>query len=532
MTMATRCRAIGRGHAAAVTIIGVNGAEAMMLAFQQAGVRACFANPGTTELEMVAALDAAPLIRPVLCAQENVATGAADAYFRVTGVPALTVVHLGPGFANGWTNLHNARRGSSGVINLVGDQASWHLKHDAPLASDIDALAGTLNGWIGRPRSADELVAMAHEAFAVAMSGRIATLIIPQDHAWSEVSITPERFAPSMTATAGVDTSTVDALRRAGSNSCIVLGGAAAREAGCLAAASICAATGAKAYTNLVVGAQDLGRGRPGIGSHPYFPLPAREALDAELVILAGSAAPVTYFGYRDEPSSLLRPNAQIIELAPAGIDATASLQALAAALGDVAPVLVTGPAPTVPNDGPLTHKSVTQVFAAHQTVGMIIVEEGVTAAADWAAAATTAPPFTCLFGGNGGAIGGGPPLAVGAAVAAPDRQVMLLQADGSGLYTIQALWTMARERLDIVVVVLSNRIYRILQVELKRSGLRPEKRSRHLTELSDPAVDWAMVARGFGVSGTTATTVAELDAMLSEALAAGGPHLIEAVIS
>jgi acetolactate synthase I/II/III large subunit len=504
----------------------------MMLAFQQAGVRACFANPGTTELEMVAALDAAPLIRPVLCAQENVATGAADAYFRVTGVPALTVVHLGAGFANGWTNLHNARRGGSGVINLVGDQASWHLEHDAPLASDIDALAGTLNGWVGRPQSADELVAMASFAFATAMDRRIATLIIPQDCAWSEVGVNPESFALAAAVPGVVDSATVEAVQRAGTRVCIVLGGPAAREAGCLAAASICAATGGKAFTNIVVGAQDLGIGRPGIGQHPYFPAQAREALDADVVVLVGSVIPVTYFGYRDEPSSLLNPNAQVIELAPRGVDGTAALQALAAALGNAEPILVSGPAPTVPTGGPLTHASVTQVFAAHQTEGMIVVEEGVTAAADWARAAMTAPPFTCLMGGNGGAIGGGPPLAVGAAIAAPDRQVMLLQADGSGLYTIQALWTMARERLDIVIVVLSNRIYRILQVELKRSGLRPEKRSRHLTELSDPAVDWATVARGFGVPGTTATTVGELDAALAQALAAGGPQLIEAVIS
>ncbi|MDQ3470016.1 MAG: thiamine pyrophosphate-binding protein, partial [Actinomycetota bacterium] len=166
----------------------MNGAQAMIRTLVDCGVTTCFANPGTSEMHFVAALDAVEEMRAVLGLFEGVATGAADGYARMTGTPAATLLHLGPGLGNGLANLHNARRAATPMVNIVGDHALGHARFDAPLQSDIDTVARNVSAWIGRPTSPAELGGATAEAVAAASTppGQVATLILPADVSWSD----------------------------------------------------------------------------------------------------------------------------------------------------------------------------------------------------------------------------------------------------------------------------------------------------------------------------------------------------------
>ncbi len=159
----------------------MNGAESLLRTAAASGIRICFANPGTTELPLVAAFDTDTGVRPILCLFEGVCSGAADGYARMSGNPAMTLLHLGPGFANGIANFHNARRARSAIFNVIGDHASWHLASDPPLASDIESLARPVSGWLRSADPAGPLSRDAAEAIAAARSGMVATLIAPHD---------------------------------------------------------------------------------------------------------------------------------------------------------------------------------------------------------------------------------------------------------------------------------------------------------------------------------------------------------------
>src|SRR5213082_1858792 len=161
----------------------MTGAEAVLQTAAAAGVEVCFANPGTTEMALVNALDRMPSVRAVLGLFEGVCSGAADGYARMGGRPALTLLHLGPGLSNALANLHNARRARSPVVNLVGDQATWHRAADAPLTSDIVSLARPVSRWVRESRSAATVAQDAAEAIAAAQEppGGVATLILPSD---------------------------------------------------------------------------------------------------------------------------------------------------------------------------------------------------------------------------------------------------------------------------------------------------------------------------------------------------------------
>ena len=164
----------------------MNGAESLIRTAIAAGVEVCFANPGTTEMPIVAALDSADGLRPILGLFEGVCTGAADGYGRMAEKPAMTLLHLGPGFANGIANLHNARRARSPIVNLIGDHATWHVGADAPLTSDIVSLATPVSGWVQSVRNAASLAGATAQAIAAAgrAPGQVATLIIPSDCQW------------------------------------------------------------------------------------------------------------------------------------------------------------------------------------------------------------------------------------------------------------------------------------------------------------------------------------------------------------
>ncbi len=513
----------------------MNGAESLIRTALASGVEVCFANPGTTEMPLVAALDAVPGMRAILGLFEGVCTGAADGYGRMRETPALTLLHLGPGFANGIANLHNARRARSPVVNLVGDHASWHLAADAPLTSDIASLASPVSGWLHRSRAAGDVAPDLARAIAAAggLPGRVATLILPADAQWDDAPAAaaptprPPPPAPDEEAVAAV----AKALRGAGSPA-LLLAGSALRGEALVAAGRVAAACGARLLCETFPTRVERGAGRPPVERIGYFPEQGAQPLaGTDLLVLVGAPEPVTFFGYPGTPSRLLPEGSDRHTLVLPGEDASPGLTALVDALGagrenPTRAELGERPRPT----GRLDPQSLGAAIACVQPEHAIVMDEGATSGLPHFVQAAGAPPHTYLAL-TGGAIGQGLPCATGAAVACPDRPVIALQADGSGMYTLQSLWTQAREGLHVVSVICSNRSYRILQLELARSEAPTGEIARSLTDLSDPALDWVSLARGMGVPAVRVDEADDAARALERALAEPGPHLIEAVL-
>ncbi|MEM8902476.1 MAG: acetolactate synthase large subunit [Actinomycetota bacterium] len=512
----------------------MNGAELALRTAVHLGVDVCFANPGTTEMELVAALDEVDGLRSVLCLFEGVATGAADGYGRVTGLPALTLTHLGPGFANGIANLHNARRAHTPVVNLVGDHASWHLAADAPLTADIESLAFPVSRHVQRMTAAAHGASAMTDAVreAVGPPSGVSTLIVPQDSAWGDAGLhdVPDPIEPTTADTTDAIGAAAAALRT-GERTAILLGGVV-RDAELDAAHRIAAATGAAVWIDTFTAVAEQGRNRPAFPTVPYFPEQAIEALsEVGTLIVAGTRQPVAFFGYETVGrSGLLSDGVEIISVTPPGERGHRGLDAVVEAL-ECPPVdPVDRPAVDLPV-GELGVGTLGASLAALVPEGAIVVNEAATSGLGWGAAAAGAAPHETLSL-TGGAIGQGLPCAVGAAIAAPGRPVVAFQADGSGLYTLQALWTMAREGLDVTVVVCANRAYRILQVELGRTGnTDPGPAATAMTELSGPAPDWVALAAGFGVEGVQVSDLVGVQDGIRRGLAEPGPFVVEVLL-
>jgi acetolactate synthase-1/2/3 large subunit len=510
----------------------MNGAEQLLAQAHTAGVEICFANPGTTEMPLVAALEGGR-VRAVLGLFEGVCTGAADGYGRMREKPAATLLHLGPGFSNGLANLHNARRAGSPVVNWVGDQASWHLASDAPLTSDIAALAGHV-GWVRTVASGTSIAADGAAAIRAAAGPPpgIATLILPVDAQWSDAPAAPAPTPRPPPAAPNAEAIERARARLAAGKAGLLLGGRALRAPALRAAARIQAQTACSVWTETFAARHERGRGIPDFPRLPYFPEQARDAMaDVEGLVLAGARNPVAFFGYPDLPSRLEPDGCGVETLASAHDDVAAALETLADALGAPKQVPVADRPTQSPASGPLDVPALGRTLAALQPEDAIVVDEAATSGLAWAGAAAAAAPHTTL-GLTGGAIGQGLPCAVGAALACPGQRVIAFQADGSGLYTVQALWTMARESLDVTVVICANRAYRILQVELARAGVpEPGPTARSLTQLGPPPVDWVAAARSFGVPGERVTQAEALAEALGRSFTEPGPCLIEALL-
>ncbi len=514
----------------------MNGAESLMRTAAAAGVEVCFANPGTTEMPLVSALGAVPGLRGVLGLFEGVCTGAADGYGRMAGVPALTLLHLGPGFANGIANLHNARRAHAPVVNLIGDHATWHAQVDAPLTADIESLARPVSAWVRTVGSARRLAGDFAEALRAALTppGNVASLIVPADCQWDEaVAPAPVPSAPAPRAVEDRAIAAAAAALRGEGRSALLIGASALGEVGQCTAARIASATGCQLLHHTFVARVERGAGLPRVERLPYFPEQAIEVLKPfQRIVLAGAREPVSFFGYRGLPSRLAPETAQVVELAPPEADVVGALEALGEQLGAARETARAdgGSRPERPG-GALTPDSLARALAALQPEGAIVMDESATTGITYLAHAASAPPHTVL-GLTGGAIGQGLPCAVGAAIACPDRRVIALQGDGGGMYTLQALWTAAREGLDLLAVICANRAYRILQVELARAGVETLGRQESaLTELTQPALDWVALARGMGVPGTRADTAEAFATAVERALGEPGPALIEALV-
>jgi acetolactate synthase-1/2/3 large subunit len=511
------------------------GADLLLDSLYQAGARICFANPGTTELGLVSALARDGRMRCVLSLFEGVCTGAADGYARVSGEVPLTLLHLGPGFANGIANLHNARRAGSRIVNLIGDHATWHLAYDAPLTSDIRSLAAPVSRaviTIDRPQAIDACVAHAFAATNLAEGGA-ATLVVPTDVVDAPAPdgvqpVSPAPYRPTSVSDATIDDA-ARGLSEPGEN-IVLLGGNALTERGIRAGQAICAHIGARLLMEPYPAIVTLGGDLPVVERQAYFPDDVIAQMGAARVVLAGARMPISYFGYEGWPSQLV-PDERLVRLAEPGEDAVAALEALAARLkaAPATPRAAETPGGSGQLEAALTPASVVEEVLVQLPQDAIISLEGSTLGGPWLRNAHRARRHRVMTN-TGGAIGQGLPCAVGAALAAPEARIVSLQSDGSAQYTLQSLWTMAREGLKVTIIVAANHRYAILQTELTRAAVPLDDAVvASLTKLDKPRVDWVALAQGYGVEARRVTTNGELAAALEHGLALDGPLLIQA---
>ena len=514
----------------------MNGAQSLLETLVGADIDVCFMNPGTSEMHFVAALDAVPRMRSILGLFEGVVTGAADGYARMTGRPAVNLLHLGPGLTNSLANVHNARRAYSPMLLIVGDHATYHKRFDAPLTSDIQGLARPLSDWLRTPLRADNLAQVAAEAVSAALTppGKVATLILPADVSWGPAERAAKPIAPP--AAARVDSPRVSAIARvlkSGEPAVLLMNGTALREPALLAAERIARKTSARLFSDTFVGRLPRGAGRPVISRLGYFAERAEQDLrGTRHLILVGTKAPAAFFAYPGKPSSLVPEGCTVHHLAAPEEDCVEALQHLADELGAERSgvrlcELQRAPRP----QGALDARSIAAAISAVLPDHAILVDEGNTDGSLTSIATTSSAPHDWLLN-TGGSIGLGLPLAVGAAVACPDRKVLCLEGDGSAMYTIQALWTMVREQLDVTTVILANRSYRILNIELGRVGASSAgPRAKDMLDISRPELDFVSLARGMGVPASAPRTAEELCSELERAFHEPGPHLIECKI-
>ncbi len=516
----------------------MNGAQSLIRTLYDGGVDTCFMNPGTSEMHFVAALDFVPQMHSVLCLFEGVATGCADGFARMTGKPAATLLHTGPGLGNGISNLHNGRKAHSPIVNIVGDHATYHLKYDAPLTCDIEGLARPVSGWVRTSPNARAVAGDGAAAIAAALTppGQVATLILPGDTAWDAAEgPAPPQDPPPMAQVPEERIAAIAQLLRRGEETVILVGDQVMCNEGVSGLAHrIAAAANARVVGNRAAARVSRGAGRPVVARLPY-PVDQAVALlaGARHVVLVGAKDPVGFFAYPDSPSRLAPPDAQIHLLAAEHEDVPAALDALSeelAAPSDPPPLapLERPPLPT----GSLTLEAAWTALCALMPENAIVSDESVTSGRQAYPLTQTAPPHDWLHV-TGGSIGQGLPAATGAAVACPDRQVLAMEGDGSGMYTLQALWTQARESLNVVNVIFANHSYRILQGELQNVGGDADAgpHAQAMMRLDSPTLDWVSISDGMGVPAVRAASADEFVAALRRGIEEPGPLLIEALI-
>jgi acetolactate synthase I/II/III large subunit len=514
----------------------MNGAESLVRTLVASGVEVCFSNPGTSEMHFVAALDRVDGMRAVLGLFEGAVTGMADGYGRIAEKPACTLLHLGPGLANGLANLHNARRAQTPIVNIVGDHATYHMQYDAPLASDLAGFARPVSGWVHSSPSAVSVAADGARAVHAALSppGQIATLILPADTAWNEAEGEAPPLPRPMPAPVSEEAiyRAVAALRT-GKQSTILIRGAALKERGLKAAGRIAAKTGARLACDTFTPRLQRGAGRVMVNRIPYFAEQIVEFFaDTEQLILVGAKPPVSFFAYPGKPSWGLPEGCTVHMLAHGHEDGVLALEALAEAVGaDAEPIHIAPLKKPESIADKFDQYTIGQVIARHLPEGAIVSDEAATCGAGTALATATAAPHDHLSL-TGGSIGQGLPVATGAAVAAPHTKVVCVHGDGGAMYTLQALWTQAREKLDVTTVIFANKSYAILNIELARVGAgNPGPKALSMLDLHNPELDWVKLATGMGVEASSVRTIKEFESQFASAMKQRGPRLIEVVL-
>ena len=515
----------------------MNGAESLLNTLTNSGIEVCFTNPGTSEMHFVAALDEVEGMRCVLCLFEGVISGAADGYARMARKPASTLLHLGPGFGNALANVHNAKKGFVPMVNIVGDHATYHLEYDAPLTSDIEGIAGPVSHWVHTSGTPADIARDAAEAVRQAGTNQIATLMLPADVSWGDNPNGAEgsvELAPLPRVSKERIDEAVMRLRSGGS-CMIMVGGPELSKSRGLKASRIARACGARISTDVFPTRQARGAGTAVIDRLPYLAEVAVDSLkDLDHLILIGAKSPVSFFAYPNVPSSIAPESCEQITLATPQEDIDQVLDELLAELGaeGVEPEthalhICEQPA------GDLDASTAAMAIAHFMPENAVIVDEAITSGVALAPLTATARPHDWL-NQTGGSIGWGLPAAVGAAIACPDRKVVCLEGDGSAMYTIQALWTMARENLDVTVVIFNNRKYSILELEFARTGARggvPGPSAASTLAIGNPDMDFVAMAQGMGVEAGRATTADECNAQFAAAMNGRGPKLIDAMV-
>ena len=515
----------------------MNSADALLKTLIANGLEVVFANPGTSEMHLVAAIDHHPEVRPILGLFEGVVTGAADGYARMSGKAAANLLHLGPGLGNGFANIHNAKKARTPMLNIVGDHATYHLQYNAPLTSDLDGLAKASSDWVGRSLSPDDLSSLGSQAWSEAhkFPGQIATMLVPADCAWGETdNIGPVVKRPDPLK---VDDKKIDEAFKAlssSTNAMLFIGGDFLDEESVTLAGKIATSANCRLATDTFVKRHRRGRGITKVEPIPYFAEMAEEHLKGiDVIVFIGTRPPVSFFAYPGKKSYLSPEEAQLIELSSPLQDGKYALNALSDLFGGtrIDKQLIPNETIDMPTSGTLGPDNIGPIFAGLLPEETIVCDEAATSGFFVTPHAWNAKPMDWLAL-TGGSIGQGLPLATGAAIAAPDRPVVCLHGDGGAMYTVQALWTQARESLNVTNIIFSNRSYAILKVELYSVGaLGTGDRAASMFSLDDPAISWPSLAQSLGVDGYTATTVEEFKKALSNSLISEGPSLIEVMI-
>ena len=515
----------------------MNSADALLKTLISNGLEVVFANPGTSEMHLVAAIDHHPEIRPILGLFEGVVTGAADGYARMTGKAAANLLHLGPGLGNGFANIHNARKARTPMLNIVGDHATYHLKYDAPLTSDLDGLAKASSNWVGRSTSPDDLSSTGSEAWFQAhkFPGQIATMLVPADCAWGETeNIGPVVQGSSPLKVSDQEIEEAFVALSSSDNALLFIGGDFLDEESVSLAGQIASVAKCRLATDTFVKRHRRGRGITKIEPIPYFAEMAEEYLKGiDTIVFIGTKPPVSFFAYPGKKSYLSPEEANLIELCSPFQDGKYALKALNEMFkgSKIDPQLIPNETIEMPSTGTLSPENIGPLFAGLLPEETIVCDEAATSGFFVTPHAWNAKPLDWLAL-TGGSIGQGLPLATGAAIGAPDRPVVCLHGDGGAMYTVQSLWTQARESLNVTNIIFSNRSYAILKVELDRVGaLGTGERAASMFSLDDPAISWPSLAQSLGVSGYKTTTVEEFKKALSDSIASEGPSLIEVMV-
>ena len=512
----------------------MNGAQALVSTLVGHGVDVCFANPGTSEMHFLAALGD-PRMRGVLCLFEGVCTGAADGYYRMADKPAATLLHLGPGLSNGLANIHNARRASSGMVNVVGEHATKHLKYDAPLTSDIEGLARPLSHWVRRGDSAATIAWDTAAAIAKASEhpGKIATLILPGDTAWQDAgeAVAPPPAAPTRKAPDAARIAEVARVLRSGEPTMLILANKACRVEPLELAGKVAAGTGCRLASQFFTNRIERGAGRVPLERIPYSVAPALKFLEGtKHIVTLETKEPVAFFSYPGLPSLLKEPGTQVHCLSEVDEDSALALEMLVEELGlGNAQAAYQTAAETIMPSGKLDPISIAHALCAGIPENGIVVDESLTSGRESMSYTLGAAPHD-MINNLGGSIGYSPPVATGAALACPDRRTLCLVGDGSAMYTIQALWTQAREQLPVTTVVFANNTYNILKAEYSNMGAgdRPSAAALTMIDIDRPTIDWIAMGKSMGVPGIQVDSAEGLTKALLDANNEAGPQLIE----
>ncbi len=514
----------------------MNGAKALLGTLVKSGIEVCFANPGTSEMHLVTAIGETDSIRPVLCLFEGVVTGAADGYWRMKRKPAVTLLHLGPGYANGMANLHNARRAFSGIVNIVGDHAEWHLKHDAPLTSNVRAHAELHSDFIRISKSSIDLSAAGSQAVAFSKNGwgKIATVIVPANHAWEEDAVGHEPLeSDGFTQVSDERVSEVAKCLQSGKKIAMLMGGEALFEESTEIAGRISQVGDITLLCETFAARFQRGEGRVSLNRVPYFAEQAIEFLKGfDCLILVGAKNPVGFFAYPEVKSLLAPDKCEVLTLAKVDEDVKFALDSLAKLLNAPKTCEKQSRAVKEPVGDILNPANIGAVISELLPEDAILSDEGITCGLELYTQTMGAPKHDWLSI-TGGSIGQGLPVSLGASIACPDRKVVSFQADGSGMYTVQSLWSMAREEVDVTIVLLNNDSYAILNVELARlKAGEPTDKTRSMFDLSNPSLDWVSLAKGLGVPAVKVHTVEQFREQFEKSMGKKGPFLIEVTVS